>query len=79
MRLSFVKKTDGPCACACALAQVAAVQYIIDSIVDALAQDPNRRFIYVEQVSSNSHFVNSFCSPVNSAASDLSFQQSRLS
>ncbi len=30
--------------------QVAAVQYILDSVVTALEQDPNRKFIYVEQV-----------------------------
>ncbi|KAG0615017.1 hypothetical protein M758_5G008500 [Ceratodon purpureus] len=29
--------------------QVAAVQYILDSVVTALEQDPNRKFIYVEQ------------------------------
>lgn len=28
--------------------QNAGVQYILDTVVDALAKDPNRRFIYVE-------------------------------
>lgn len=30
--------------------QIAGVQYILDSVVIALEQDPNRKFIYVEQV-----------------------------
>jgi alpha-mannosidase len=30
--------------------QIAAVQYVLDSVVTALQQDPNRKFIYVEQV-----------------------------
>lgn len=30
--------------------QIAAVQYVLDSVVAALEQDPNRKFIYVEQV-----------------------------
>jgi hypothetical protein len=29
--------------------QVAAVQYVLDSVVAALQEDPNRKFIYVEQ------------------------------
>jgi len=29
--------------------QIAAVQYVLDSVVTALQQDPNRKFIYVEQ------------------------------
>jgi len=36
--------------------QIAAVQYVLDSVVTALEQDPNRKFIYVEQVSLAGHF-----------------------
>lgn len=31
--------------------QVAGVQYVLDSVVASLQEDPNRKFIYVEQVS----------------------------
>jgi hypothetical protein len=36
--------------------QVAGVQYILDSVVASLQEDPNRKFIYVEQVSLTPEF-----------------------
>lgn len=36
--------------------QVAGVQYVLDSVVASLQEDPNRKFIYVEQVSLTPEF-----------------------
>lgn len=41
--------------------QVAAVQYVLDSVVASLQEDPNRKFIYVEQVFLTPEFLFPCC------------------
>jgi len=40
------------CFCALLVLQGACVENVLDSVIEALAQDPNRKFIFAEMVSS---------------------------